>query len=74
MKIIHITDLHLMPRGETLWGLDPFARLDAALTDIAAHHADADLCVITGDLTEKGDVAAYEMLKQRLARSAGASS
>ena len=67
MKLIHITDLHLMPPGELLWGLDPFARLDAALTDIAAHHADADLCVITGDLTEKGDVAAYEMLKQRLA-------
>jgi 3',5'-cyclic AMP phosphodiesterase CpdA len=56
-----------MPPGELLWGLDPFARLDAALTDIAAHHADADLCVITGDLTEKGDDAAYEMLKQRLA-------
>ena len=68
MKLIHITDLHLMPPGELLWGLDPFARLDAALTDIAAHHADADLCVITGDLTEKGDVAAYEMLKKRLAR------
>ena len=67
MKLIHLTDLHLMPPGELLWGLDPFARLDAALTDIAAHHADADLCVITGDLTEKGDVAAYELLKQRLA-------
>ena len=68
MKLIHLTDLHLMPPRETLWGLDPFARFDAALTDIAAHHADADLCVITGDLTEKGDVAAYEMLKERLAR------
>ena len=42
MKLIHITDLHLMPPGELLWGLDPFARLDAALTDIAAHHADAN--------------------------------
>ena len=68
MKLIHITDLHLMPPGETLWGLDPFGRLDAALNDIAAHHADADLCAITGDLTEKGDVAAYDMLKQRLAQ------
>jgi len=67
MKLIHLTDLHLMPPGETLWGLDPFARLDAALNDIAAHHADAGLCVITGDLTEKGDIAAYELLKQRLA-------
>ena len=63
MKLIHLTDLHLMPPGELLWGLDPFARFDAALVDIAAHHADADLCVITGDLTEKGDVAAYELLR-----------
>ena len=68
MKLIHLTDLHLMPPGQTLWGLDPFARLDAALTDIAAHHADADLCVITGDLAEKGDVAANEMLRDRLKR------
>ena len=33
MKLINLTDLHLMQPGETLWGLDPFARLDAA------HHA-----------------------------------
>lgn len=46
MKLIHLTDLHLMPPGELLWGLDPFARLDAALNDIAAH----------------------ELLKERLAR------
>ena len=32
MKLIHLTDLHLVPPGETLWGLDPFARLDAAST------------------------------------------
>lgn len=68
MKLIHLTDLHLMPQGEMLWGLDPYARFDAALDDIAALHADADLCAITGDLTEKGGIAAYEMLKERLAR------
>lgn len=68
MKLIHITDLHLVPPGQTLWGLDPFARFDAALNDIAAHHADASLCAITGDLTEKGEAAAYELLKERLAR------
>jgi len=67
MKLIHITDLHLMPPGETLWGLDPLARFDAALADIAAHHADAALCAITGDLTEKGDIAAYALLRERLA-------
>jgi len=68
MKLIHITDLHLMPPGQTLWGLDPYQRLDAALDDIATHHADADLCAITGDLTERGDLEAYALLKERLAR------
>ena len=68
MKFIHLTDLHLVPPGESLWGLDPFARLDVALTDIATHHADADFVAITGDLTERGDIAAYEALRDRLKR------
>ncbi len=67
MKLIHITDIHLVPPGQTLWGLDPFARFDAALDDIATHHGDADFCVITGDLTERGDITAYALLKERLA-------
>ncbi len=68
MKIIHLTDLHLVPPGEKLWGLDPFARFDAALNDIAAHHADAGLVAITGDLAERGETAAYELLRDRLSR------
>ena len=68
MKLIHLTDLHLVAPGQRLWGLDPFARFDAALNDIAAHHADARFCAITGDLAERGELAAYELLKDRLAR------
>lgn len=67
MKIIHITDLHLVAPGRTLWGLDPYARLDAALIDIALHHRDAQCCAITGDLTEQGEPEAYEALRRRLA-------
>lgn len=66
MKFIHITDLHLLLPGESLWGLDPLARFDACLADIAAHHGDAAFCAITGDLTERGEAAAYVALKQRL--------
>ena len=57
MKFIHITDLHLALPGDSLWGLDPFARLDACLADIATHHADASFCAITGDLAERGEIA-----------------
>jgi 3',5'-cyclic-AMP phosphodiesterase len=66
MKFIHLTDLHLVPQGERLWGFDPFARLDACLADIKKHHADAEFCAITGDLTDRGETSAYDALKERL--------
>ncbi|WP_420103861.1 metallophosphoesterase, partial [Bosea sp. (in: a-proteobacteria)] len=50
MKIIQITDTHLVPPGGIVHGLDPAQQLREALADIAARHADADLVVITGDL------------------------
>ena len=68
MKIIHLTDLHLVAPGAMLWGLDPLARLDVALADIAAHHPDAAFCAITGDLAERGETEAYAALRDRLGR------
>ena len=64
MKFIHLTDLHLTAPGEKLWGLDPHQRVQAALDDIMAHHADAERVIITGDLTERGERAAYAALKE----------
>ncbi|MEM7426290.1 MAG: phosphodiesterase [Pseudomonadota bacterium] len=66
MKFVHITDPHLVPPGELLWGLDTFERLDACLADIAEFHGDAEFCFISGDLTDRGDAAAYQGLRQRL--------
>ncbi len=60
MKLIHITDTHLVCPGQKLYGLDPMARLSAAIVDINANHADAELAVITGDLTHWGEVEAYK--------------
>jgi 3',5'-cyclic-AMP phosphodiesterase len=67
LKIIHVSDLHLMKPGEKVWGIDPLARLDACLADIARHHGDAAFCVISGDLTDLGEIEAYQILKERLA-------
>lgn len=67
MKFIHVSDLHLVPKGDRLWGLDPFARLEACLDDIARFHSDAAFVVISGDLAEKGEVLVYRQLKARLA-------
>ncbi|MCP5420966.1 MAG: phosphodiesterase [Gammaproteobacteria bacterium] len=67
MKLIHFTDTHLVGHGQKLYGLDPLARLTACIADINRHHADAELCVITGDLTHWGECAAYRNLRDCLA-------
>ena len=68
MKFIHLTDPHLVTPGEKLKGLDPVARLEPAFADIARYHADAECCVITGDLADIGEASAYAWLAERLAR------
>lgn len=68
MKLIHITDPHLVTPGELLYGTDPFDRLVKCIDDALAHHADAALCVITGDLAHRGEPAAYHGLARQLQR------
>lgn len=67
MKIIHLTDTHLVSPGQELYGLLPDKRLRAAIQSINALHADADLVVITGDLTHWGEREAYLNLRACLA-------
>jgi 3',5'-cyclic-AMP phosphodiesterase len=59
IKFIHLTDTHLVCPGLRLYGLDPRARLDAAIADINTHHSDAAFAVVTGDLTHWGEAEAY---------------
>ncbi len=68
MKFIHFTDTHLVPRGEILHGLNPCERLDACIDDINRNHADAELCVLTGDLAHVAQPKAYEDLNASLAK------
>ncbi len=67
MKLIQVTDTHLMPPGERFHGLDPRARLDAVVDAINRNHDDAELCVFSGDLTQRGEVEAFEELRACLA-------
>ncbi len=69
MKLIHLTDTHLVGRDETLYGLNPCHRLEACIADINDHHADAEVIVITGDLTHFGDRRSYLCLREILAQS-----
>lgn len=66
MKLIHLTDLHLVAPGEKLFGFDPTERLRQTIVRINRDHADAELCAVTGDLTDAGDLASYELLRDVL--------
>ncbi len=71
LRRIHLTDTHILPAGETNYGLDPTERLRAAVESIAARHgpygaAPAEFVIITGDLTHHGQPEAYAELRRIL--------
>ncbi len=70
MKLIHITDTHLVEPGRSLYQTDPYERLAQGIDDVVANHADAAFCVVTGDRAHKGEEAAYRGLAKQLARLA----
>lgn len=67
MKLIHLSDIHLTSAGATIGGRDPLANFERALQHVLKDHADAELMVITGDLSDWGDRDDYLWLKARLA-------
>lgn len=66
-KVLVFTDLHIVPEGETIIGLDPATRLAQGLDHAMARHRDASAIILTGDLTHHGIVDEYKRLKEVLA-------
>ena len=54
MKFVILTDTHLSAE-KSLYGLDPVARLRAAIGNINTYHADAEFVILTGDIAHRGD-------------------
>ena len=50
--------------SDKLYGLKPAKRLKKALKNIQMHHCDSDFIVITGDMTNDGEVGAYKLLRK----------
>lgn len=63
LKIVVLSDLHIVPEGDFTHTLDTADRLAKGVAAINARHADADFCVLAGDLADLGEAAAYERLK-----------
>lgn len=67
VKLLHFTDIHITLPGDTIDGLDPRRNFAAALEHAAAHHPDASCAVATGDLTNWGEIGAYQFLQDCIA-------
>ena len=66
MKLIQVTDLHLGPQRQSRLGSNPHERLAACIAHINRSNSDAELCILTGDLADRGELAAYEDLRSLL--------
>ncbi len=61
-KLLVFTDIHIVPEGADIIGLDPFERFIQGLEHAVTTHPDATRIIITGDLTHHGDPAEYTRL------------
>ncbi|WP_420414756.1 metallophosphoesterase [Roseibium sp.] len=68
MKLIHLTDLHIAPDDKGTAYEGAAERAARAVDIINADHADAELCVVTGDIVYDPDPIAYELAEQILSK------
>jgi len=66
-KVIVLTDLHILPKGDRIIGLDPAARFGHVMADALRQHPDATHVILTGDLTHNGTSVEYAHLRALLA-------
>ncbi|WP_417694344.1 metallophosphoesterase [Roseibium sp.] len=68
IKIVVLSDLHIVPAGTLSHGLDTTERLETGIDFVNSRHADADLIVLAGDLADHGETAAYLRLQETIGR------
>jgi len=67
MKFVILTDPHFVPKGERSYGLDPRENLARAVEVINRDHPDIAFVILLGDLTHRGEAAAYASIAETLA-------
>ena len=66
IDFIQVTDVHFVPGDGLLYGLSPKARLAEGVALINRDHGDCGFVLVTGDLAHKGELGAYETLRDTL--------
>jgi 3',5'-cyclic-AMP phosphodiesterase len=66
ITFLHLSDLHLVPPGQFLAGVDPMRQLRGVLTRIKQLDVAPAFIVISGDLTENGSTESYEVVNEVL--------
>jgi 3',5'-cyclic AMP phosphodiesterase CpdA len=68
MLLAQISDLHVMPKGQVAYGrVDTATMLRDAIAHLNRLDPQPDVVLITGDLADKGEPAAYAQLREILA-------
>ncbi|MDK3017338.1 phosphodiesterase [Pseudodonghicola flavimaris] len=67
LKLVIMSDLHLVPEGEISNTLDTAQRLRQAVDSVITRHADADMVILAGDLADLGEADAYARLPDLIA-------
>lgn len=60
MKFIHLSDTHILAHDDYSRHPDGAATLRKVIGEINKYHSDAEICVITGDITHHGHTEQYE--------------
>ena len=64
MTFVHLSDLHLVPPGQLAHGIDSRRLVDQVLARIRALTVQPAFIVVSGDLSEDGSAASYEVLNE----------
>ena len=65
-RVLQFTDCHLLgDPSATFLGIDPVQTLDAVIDTAFREHPNPDLILLTGDLSQDGSSAAYQLIRQR---------
>ena len=63
--LVHLSDTHLLAGGSKLYGsVNVEARLAELFAEVEASGAQPEAIVVTGDLADKGEPGAYQLLRQ----------